>query len=233
MQMAAKSALLLLLALAMAGCVPRAVPSAPAGAETRTKLAFSPTIVPSLSAIPSLVTTPVLSPTPTPTLRPIMVTAVKGNLFIRRGPDIAFNAVSVLMDGQSARALARDVLAEWVQIPLPEHPDKQGWVSIQTIYSAVSGDVEILPEVEPTEWPVPAFLRNCTFHDMTAEPGGILLPALTNFPANDVRMNPGIYRVYDNEVDDYPEVLKVELREGSAVDIRADGNGLRKKCPAP
>ena len=97
----------------------------------------------------------------------------------------------------------------------------------------MSGDVTKLPEIEPTDWPVPAFLRNCTFHNMTAEPGGILLPALSNFPANDVRINPGTYRVYDTDVDGAPEVLKVELKEGSAIDIRTDGDGLRRKCPVP
>jgi uncharacterized protein YgiM (DUF1202 family) len=163
----------------------------------------------------------------------VTVTAVKGNLYIRRGPDVGFNPVAVLTNGQSSKVLARDVLGKWLQIPIPGGSGKNGWISIQTIYSAVSGDVTKLPEVEPTDFPVPAFLRNCTFHDMTAEPGGILIPALNNFPANDVRMNPGTYRVYDNVTDGYPEVLKVELREGSAIDIRKDGDGESRKCPVP
>jgi hypothetical protein len=56
------------------------------------------------------------------------------------------------------------------------------------------------------------------------------LPAITNFPANDVRINPGTYRVYDSDVEGNPEVLKVELREGSAVDVNVDGNGEKHKC---
>lgn len=231
--MSAKSASFLFLALIVAGCAPRAVVSTPIVPSTETALPSAPPAVPSFTAAPSLVPTPASSPASTPTRRSVMVTAVKGNLYIRRGPDVAFNPVAVLSDGQTARALARDVLAKWVQIPIPGNPGKNGWVSIQTTYSAVAGDVATLPEVEPTDWPVLAFLRNCTLHDMTAEPGGILLPALTNFPANDVRMNPGTYRIYDNEADGYPEVLKVELREGSAIDIRVDGDGLKKKCPVP
>jgi len=48
-----------------------------------------------------------------------------------------------------------------------------------------------------------------------------------------VRVNPGIYSVVDVDVDGYPEVLTVEIREGSAVDIVVDGNGEKKKCPTP
>ena len=53
------------------------------------------------------------------------------------------------MDGQSETALARDVLSTWLQIPLPADPSKSGWVSIQTKYSAVSGDIMSLPEIVP------------------------------------------------------------------------------------
>ncbi len=221
---------LLLVAIFLVSCAPRAVPSAPVATEPALP---STDVVPSATAsIPSRV--PTQAPSPTPTLRSVVtISAVKGNLYIRRGPDVAFDPIAVLYAGQKATGTARDVLATWVQVALPENPDRKGWVSIQTIYSAVTGDVSTLPEVQPTDWPVPAFLRNCTFHNMTAEPGGILLPAVTNFPANDVRMNPGIYRVYDNDVEGYPEVLKVELREGSAIDVRVDGDGLKKKCPQP
>jgi hypothetical protein len=54
-----------------------------------------------------------------------------------------------------------------------------------------------------------------------------------NFPHNDVSLNPGSYAVLDVDVDDYPEVLSIEIREGSAVDIVIDGDGEKKKCPAP
>jgi len=231
--MSAKSTPLLILlvpVLLATGCSARPVPSTPTVAPSEAALPASP-VVPTPTATGFAIATSPASPTPTETA--VTVAAVKGNLYIRRGPDVAFNPIAVLSAGQSASALGRDVLAQWLQVPVPGHPDREGWISIQTIYSAVSGDVTKLPEIEPTDWPVPAFLRNCTFHNMTAEPGGILLPALSNFPANDVRINPGTYRVYDTDVDGAPEVLKVELKEGSAIDIRTDGDGLRRKCPVP
>jgi hypothetical protein len=163
--------------------------------------------------------------------QPVRVSAVKGNLFIRRGPDMAFNPIAVLKAGQTAPAMARDVLAGWLQISIPDAPGKTGWVSIQTQYSIVSGDVTVLPSSLPTEWPVPAFLRNCTFHQLEANPGGIVLPGLENFPANDVRVNPGSYRVYDLDVDGTPEVLKVDLKEGTSIDVHVDGDGEKRKCP--
>jgi len=100
-------------------------------------------------------------------------------------------------------------------------------------FTEVTGDVRTLPEVEPTEWPELAFLRNCTYHEMIVQPGGIILPAVQNFPENDVRINPGTYAVLDLELDGYPEVLTVEIREGSAIDVILDGYGEKKKCPAP
>lgn len=164
---------------------------------------------------------------------PVTVVAVKGSLFIRRGPDQAFNPVSVLREGQSAPALARDVLAGWVQIPIPSQPEKNGWISIQTQFTAVRGDVLSLPEVEPTDWPELASLRNCTHHQMWIAPANMILPSVDNFPANDVRLDPGTYVIYDTDVDGYPEVLTVDVREGSAIDVRIDGNGEKKKCPLP
>ncbi|MGZ6317131.1 MAG: hypothetical protein ACXWNQ_07715, partial [Anaerolineales bacterium] len=180
------------------------------------------------------------SPVPTATAssltgtpQTVTVAAQKGNLFIRRGPNQAFNPVSVLMQGQSEPALARDVLSTWVQIPLPGNPQKSGWVSVQTAYSHLTGDIMTLPEITPTDWPALAFLRNCTYDDMVTDPGGIVIPSLDNFPANEVQVDPGSYRIHDTAVDGSPEVLKVELREGSAIDIRVDGNGEKRKCPQP
>lgn len=164
---------------------------------------------------------------------PVRVTAIRGNIFIRRGPDAAFDAISALMQGQSAPAMARDVLGGWVQIPVSGPAPGTGWISIRTEVTALSGDLRSLPEVEPTDWPIPAFLRNCTHHQMYVDPGGIILPPVEDFPDNEVRLNPGIYTVLDTDVDAYPEVLAPHLREGSSVDIQIDGAGDKKKCPVP
>jgi hypothetical protein len=180
---------------------------------------------------PSL--TPTITTSPTSTSQAIVITTEKGNVFVRRGPDLAYNAVSVLMDGQSVMGLARDVLAHWVQIPIPGQSGKTGWISIQTHFVALSGDVMSLPEVTPTDWPVLAFLRNCTHDQMEADPGGIVIPAVDNFPDNDVQINPGIYTIHDTDIKGSPGVMKVEIKEGSAIDILNDGNGNHKKCPMP
>lgn len=168
---------------------------------------------------------------PTAGAEPVSVAAAQGNVFIRRGPNVAFNPISVLRRGQSATAMARDVLGEWLEIRLPADPQKSGWISILTKFTTVSGDVRGLPEIEPTLWPNLAFLRNCTHHEMAAYPGGITIPAVDAFPENEVRMNPGTYSVIDTDVDGYPEVLSVDIWEGAAIEIRVDGLGEKKKCP--
>jgi hypothetical protein len=209
----------------------RTIPTATeASMERQTLPPETPTVRARPTGTPTLIT-PVMSVTVLPTLASVKITAVKGNLFIRRGPDLSFNPVSVLMDGQSAEALARDVLAEWVQISIPGDPQKTGWISVQSHYSVVSGEVTDLPENQPTYWPDPAYLQNCTHHQMQVDPGEILLPAVDYFPENDVRVDPGIYTVSDTDVDGSPVVLTVEIREGSEIDIREDGSGERRKCP--
>jgi len=220
--------LVVMSAIALQACnsPQKIVPTTPTEAEP----------LPSSTTVSSTPTSPAIptgtrSPTPAPAV--VKVAAVKGNLFIRRGPDLGFNPISVLLDGQSETALARDVLSSWLQIAIPGQPDKTGWVSIQSQYSVVSGDVLSLPEFTQTERPVSASLQNCTHHQMEVDPVGILIPSIDNFPDNEVLMNPGTYLIRDTEVEDSPVVSEVQLKEGSAVDIRADGNGERKKCPIP
>ena len=134
---------------------------------------------------------------------------------------------------KSVTAFERDVLANWLQIPVPDQPGKMGWVSIQSHFSVVSGDVMSLPEYTQTEWPVGASFQNCTHHQMEVDPLGIFIPSVDNFPDNEILMNPGTYIIRDTDVEGSPVVSEVQLREGSAVDIRTDGNGERKNCPLP
>jgi hypothetical protein len=168
---------------------------------------------------------------PTSTSLPgVIITAIKGNLFIRRGPDMAYNPVGVLYKGTSAKAIAQDVLSDWVQIIIPGSQNT-GWVSIQTRYSKVDGDMRSLPGFTQTEWPIPAYLRNCTAHEMYILPGEITLPSYLDAPENETWLYPGIYTVYDLEVVDYPEVLNVEIREGLEIEIEIDGLSAKRKCP--
>lgn len=190
-----------------------------------------PAVVAGLTAIIELSTPTVADGSPTLVFLPrVTISAVKGNLFIRRGPDMAFNPVDVLYEGTSAKAIARDVLADWVQIEIP-NSNKTGWVSVQTKYSQVSGDLNALPGITTTEWPVAAYLRNCTHHRMLIMPGEITLPSYFGSPENEIWLYPGTYTVLDYELPDLPEVMEVEIREGLTVDIMDDGLGEHRKCP--
>ena len=168
-------------------------------------------------------------PTSTP-LPNVTISAVKGNLFIRRGPDTAYNPIGVLYKDTSAPVLKRDVLSNWVQIIIP-NSDNTGWVSIQTDYSKVNGDLKTLPEFTPTDWPIPAYLRNCTHHQMYIMPSEIVLPSSLAYPENEIWLYPGSYTVYDIDVPGEPEVLQVDIREGITVEILDDGLGEHRKCP--
>ena len=161
----------------------------------------------------------------------VTLRAVKGNLFIRRGPDMAFNPIDVLYKDTSAEVIARDVLSNWVQIKIPKS-NKTGWASIQTKYSEVEGEISSLPEVSITEWPVAAYLRNCTFHRMYILPSQIYLTSSLGYPENEIWLYPGKYVVYDLDAASDPvELLEVDIREGSDIEIREDASGDRHHCP--
>jgi hypothetical protein len=223
--------LIILLSYVCQACGP-AQKSVPATVPTAEPVATLPLPVTAINtATPFIFPTATVLPTPTQVV--VSVTAIKGNLFIRRGPDLAFNPIAVLNEGQSAMAMQRDVLANWLQIPIPDQPGKTGWVSIQSHFSTVSGDVMSLPEYTQTVWPVGASLRNCTHDQMEADPAGIIIPPVDKFPDNEVQLNPGSYFIRDIDVEHSPTVLKVQIAEGSAIDILTDGTGEHKKCPVP
>ena len=168
---------------------------------------------------------------PTATLPPkVSLNVVKGNLFIRRGPDMAFNPIGVLYKDTSAEVIARDVLSDWVQIKIP-NSDLTGWVSIQTGYSQVEGDLGNLPEYTPTEWPVAAYVRNCTHHRMYVPQADMVIPSSFEFPDNEVWIYPGTYTALDIDVPGDPEVASFSIKEGAEFEIRWDGLGEKRKCP--
>jgi len=218
---------------AIGGCAPRTPPSA-----------AQPT--PSQAAIPATAEhkTPGASGAGTPTALPTYTESVStvgrdvrvsalGNVYIRRGPDTAFNPISVLPKGSSAIAEGRDVLSNWLRITLPGAAGDVGWISIMTQFTSVSGNVDALQEFDPQEWPELASLRNCTHHEMMVMPLGATLPPVSEFPNNVIQVDPGTYSVVDVDVDGYPGVLQVDIREGMAVDVLVDGAGEKKKCPPP
>jgi hypothetical protein len=169
-------------------------------------------------------------PTPTSSLPKVTISAVKGNIFIRRGPDMAFNPIGVLYKDTSAKVIARDVLSKWVQIEIP-NSDQTGWVSIQTQYSQINGEIKYLPEYTPAEWPVAAYLRNCTYHQMYVMPSEIVIPSYLQYPDNEIWVYPGSYTVYDIDVPGDPEVDQIAVKEGSDIEIHYDGLGGHRKCP--
>ncbi len=194
-----------------------------------------------VNGLPSTVpNTPLPAPTIAPTateisstpLPQVTITSVKGNLYIRRGPGLEYNAIAVLNKGTSAEVIAGDVLSNWVQVLIP-NSEKTGWVSIQTEYSNIDGDLSILPDFTFTDWPAPAYIKNCTEHDMFITPGDIYLPNLyTNAEyKNEVQVNPGSYIAFDLFIPGEPEAQKMEIREGVTAYITMNGLGVKHKCP--
>jgi len=169
-------------------------------------------------------------PTSTPSLPKVTISAVKGNLFVRRGPDMAFNPIGVLYKDTQANVIARDVLSNWVQIEIP-NSGKTGWVSTKTKYSQFDGEIKNLPEYTPTEWPVAAYLLNCTYHRMYVQPIEVVIPPYSQYPDNEVWIYPGTYKIYDIDVSGDPQVDQVVVQEGSEIELRYDGLGGRRKCP--
>ncbi|MBI3150867.1 MAG: SH3 domain-containing protein [Chloroflexi bacterium] len=228
---------ILLIAVFLQGCIFRPQitndrqQTVDVGQQTATVSGPSPTVQTS-TPLPSPTIAPtatVILPTPLPS---VTITAATGNIFIRRGPGLEYNPIGVLKKGMSARIIAQDVLSDWVQINIPDS-DKTGWVSVQTMFSKVDGDLSQLPDFTFTEWPVPAYIKNCTEHDMFIAPGDIYLPSLyTNSQyLNEVQVNPGTYIAYDLFVPGEPEAQRFEIREGTQAYITINGLGERHKCP--
>ncbi len=226
--------IVLLLALLTQGCF-RARLNAPSALPTAQDIqSVAPEVLiksptPTIKFETPMSTATVIAPTAT-SLSKVTISAVKGNLYIRRGPGMAYNQIGVLHKDTSADVIARDVLSKWVQVVIPDS-DKTGWVSLQTDYSKLNGELSSLPDFTFTDWPVPAYLYNCTEHDMYIMPGEIILTSYFTHPNNQVWLNPGTYTVYDDALPKRPEVRTVEIREGVNDAIVVDGLGNHHKCP--
>jgi hypothetical protein len=177
------------------------------------------------SATPTIVG----SPKPTRTPKDVMFTAIGGNLNVRSGPSINYNYIGVLYAGETVEAIGRDRISRWVLIELPNRPGVTGWVTTETEYSSVQGDVSILPFVQE-EPASPAYIRNCTKHTMWISPTGVQLLSKFDEPYNEERFGVGTYQVYDLENPDNVPIQEISLSEGKTVDIRVDWTGERSKC---
>lgn len=190
------------------------------------------TLTPSIQ--PSSITpteTPTITITPLPTFPLVTITAVNGDLAIRSGPDMTFTAIGKLRKGTTAQVIARSILIGWVQIPITADPLKTGWVSIQTNYSKVDGNISDLPVIKIVEWPNGSYLRNCTGHQLIVTPGDTLLPPVTDAPNNRVWFAPGSYVISDMDVPGQPMVKEIRLTPRIEVDLRKDGDGKLWECP--
>lgn len=238
-------AMVLLIMLGMASCAPSRVTPTPEGIRTSTpgdvplwtprpvdltRTAFpTPTRLAPISTetpIPPTVTVPpVVEMTP----ETVRVRIAGGNLSVRRGPSPDYNYIGVLYDGQIVLATGRDRVSRWIRIALPSNPQVEGWITTETSYTVVDGDIPNLPYIE-TEPARPAFIRNCTFNEMLVRPIGAKLLSRIDEPDNEERFSVGVYEVYDLENPDNRPIQEVDLSEGETVEILYDWTGEKSKC---
>jgi hypothetical protein len=202
------------------------MPSETLAVETATA-ALQNTIAPTPIS-PSAISTITL--TMTPGLPLVTITAINGNLYIRRGSGSDFNPVGALLQGQTETASGRDILGEWLYIPIPSETGKFGWVSTLTIYSSIGGHIMDLPVVD-SALAIPAFIENCSTHNMIVQPVSVILPPVSQFPNNIVRFDPGEYTIQDYDLAHNPTVTVVDLKEGETYQITAMGTAAQHKCP--
>jgi hypothetical protein len=175
--------------------------------------------------------TPTVSATPEP-LSSIRIIAADGNLYIRRGPGTEYNQVGFLKKGESAQVMGRDVLSKWVQVNIPG-TEFTGWVSLLTPFTKLEGDLSEVESFTFTDWPLPAYIKNCTEHDLIIGPNELYLYNLyTNGKyLNEVQVDPGRYEIYDLFLPGEPKIQTVDIREGDTVYITVDGLGTEHLCP--
>jgi hypothetical protein len=171
--------------------------------------------------------------TPTPAIvaspQTVSVTIKGGNLFVRRGPGLEYNYVDVLHDGVTVLATGRDRISRWIRVALPSKPEMNGWITTETNFTIIQGDVPNLPYIE-TEPARPAFIRNCTDHELLVLPAGVKLLEEFEEPFNEERFPVGIYQIYDLENPENKPIEEVNLSEGETVEIQYDWTGERSKC---
>lgn len=198
------------------------------------------TATPTVNRPPSTVTN---TPQSTPTVVPltetlsspqtsVTISAVGGNLYIRRGPSTKYSRIGVLTKGMTAEVIGRDKLSNWVQINIPDS-ESTGWVSMLTEYEQIDGDLSQVPDFTFTDYPVPAYVENCTEHLLLIQPGEYYLENVYTAGQylNEVKLDPGFYTVYDMSLPDEPQLDSIDLQEGETASITVNGLGISHKCP--
>lgn len=190
---------------------------------------LTPTTPPTATKTP-ISNTPTASPIPTQTPAPVIFSVSGGNQNIRRGPGLAYNYINVLYDGEAAVVVGRNRAGDWLLVELPSDPAITGWMTTETEYAVVEGEIKTLPLMEDVDPPDPAYLRNCTKHRILVLPADVELLNKYNEPDNQTHLNVLTYQLYDLDVAGMPRLEDVSLVEGKRVDIRYDGNGDKSKC---
>lgn len=187
----------------------------------------SPTPLPTSTVVPTIQASP--TPEPIPSAR---IIAAEGNLYFRRGPGTEYNQIGVLKRGESAEIIGQDVLSKWVQVRIP-NTEFTGWVSLLTPFTKLEGDLSQVESFTFTDWPLPAYIKNCTEHDLIIGPNELYLYNLyTNSKyLNEVQVDPGRYDIYDLFLDGEPKIQTVDIREGDTIYITVDGSGTEHLCP--
>ncbi|WP_152031891.1 SH3 domain-containing protein [Longilinea arvoryzae] len=152
-----------------------------------------------------------------------------GALNVRRGPGLAYDTVAAFETGQTVAAKAQDGKGEWLQVEVPNSTGVFGWVYSKAPTVNVSGDPLSLPDATFTD-AVPAYVRNCTSHQISLRPGEIVLEPLAQQPANRQQVNPGFYEVVDLTLN-AASVTTMSVTEGSELIVTQDGNGVNYTCP--
>jgi len=168
--------------------------------------------------------------TATPTIGPppvVKVSASGGRLNVRRGPGPEYDTVGAFLNGQSTNATARNADGSWVLINTPNTSKTLGWITVKTQYTTVNGMVADLP-VMVVDAALPAYIRNCTPHEMLVNPGGAILQDRSSAPENQLQFFPGEYTVIDQTTES--SVGNVTVYEGRTIDIKKDGSGKSSTC---
>ncbi|MBI5950054.1 MAG: SH3 domain-containing protein [Chloroflexi bacterium] len=223
--------LVIVLAFSSQAC---GAPQQPTQTATESQSATAePTSTPALTAKiqPTKTPIPTVATTPTTTLSKVTISAVEGDIAIRKGPDVTFDAISKLQNGETATVLARSIMDGWVQIEIPSQAGRTGWISVQTNYSIVNGNLLDLPRIDSVEWNVGSYLINCTPHQMIVKPGDVILQPVDDAPNNRVWFSPGLYSVYDLEVEGQPVAANLSVTEHREFHIIKDGTRTQWPCP--
>lgn len=231
-----------LLALLLSACAaPATQPPATDAAQNAPAASGKPTRTPFPTRRPPAGTrTPTVDPSAQPTVAATQATegtttagkvtlTFGGALNVRRGPGLAYDTVAAFETGQTVEAQAQDGKGEWLQVEVPNSTGVFGWVYSKAPTVNVSGDPLSLPEASFTD-AVPAYVRNCTSHQISLRPGEIVLEPLAQQPANRQQVNPGFYEVVDLTLN-AASVTTLSVTEGSELIVTQDGNGVNYACP--